>query len=215
MNEGDAGVDRLRAREPCPTVHVAGLEFLPKRRCGAKIAELRLFARHAAQQRIPHMPVRLDQSGHQDHALALDRRRARRLDELADLDDDAVTHVHIAAREIRHAGLHGHHVGVADDDVVTRRQPSRRRWRRECRCPREAPHRHRRSRAASQQATPAEVCVDDHVPVLIRWRTKRHALRPLLCRQQGVSSHNYYRARARFAASYIRDQADLCRSRLR
>ena len=44
----------------------------PRARDGAEIAVLRLVARHAAQQRVPHVPVGLDQARQHDHAGAVD-----------------------------------------------------------------------------------------------------------------------------------------------
>ena len=74
VDEGDAGIDRLGRGQPGALVHVVGL-VKPAERCGgAEIAVLRLVAGHAAQQRVPHVPVGLDEARQHDHALALDHR---------------------------------------------------------------------------------------------------------------------------------------------
>jgi len=66
--------------------------------------------------------VGVDQAGHDDEAPPFDDLRARRGQGGADVDDQSIVDVHVAIRQVRLAGLHRHHVGVADDDVAARRQ---------------------------------------------------------------------------------------------
>ena len=64
--------------------------------------------------------MRLDEARQHDHAAPVDRRRARRLEAWPDRDDGAVRHMHVAIGDV--AGVvHGHDIGVADDEVAARR----------------------------------------------------------------------------------------------
>jgi len=157
VDEGDAAVDRFGRREPCALIHIGGLVFLPERRGGAEVAQLGLFTRHAAKQRIPHMPVGFDQSGQHDHADAIDRRRAGCVELLADGHDHAVLHMNVAVLDVGRSGLHGHHIGVADDHVAARWQLGRGRRRGECRRRMES----RQSKRAERDTIPQDAAAAD------------------------------------------------------
>ena len=121
VHEGDAGIDRLGGGEPRALVDVVRRAQFAEQQRGAEIAVVGLLARHAAEQRVPHVPVRLDQARQHDHAAAVDGPRARRVEVLSDRDDDAVAHVNVAILDVA-VLLHRHHIGFADDDVAACRE---------------------------------------------------------------------------------------------
>src|SRR5262249_24829787 len=72
MHEGHSGIDRLRGRESRALKDVIRIHLLAETRDGREIALLRLVAGETAVKRVPHMPMGLDQAGHDDHARAVD-----------------------------------------------------------------------------------------------------------------------------------------------
>ena len=67
------------------------------------------------------MPVGLDETGHDDHAVAVDPQAAAS-DVLADRDDVAVAHMDGPARDVAERRVHGHHIGVGDGELGPRRE---------------------------------------------------------------------------------------------
>ena len=90
MNAGDAGVQRLDRREPRARIHVLRAHRAGEARDCREETVLALVAGHAAEQRVPHMPVRIDEAGHHDSALRVDHRRARCRHIRADRHDRAI-----------------------------------------------------------------------------------------------------------------------------
>ncbi len=121
MHEGHSGIDRLRGRKPRALKDVIRSHLLAETRDGREIAFLRLVAGEAAVERVPHMPMGLDQAGHDDHARAVDLLPAA-LHILADRDDLAVAHVDRAAGDIAERAVHRHHMGIGDGEFAARRQ---------------------------------------------------------------------------------------------
>ena len=70
----------------------SGRHLRAEARHGREIALLGLVAGEAAIERVPHVPVGLDETGHDDHAVAVDPQAAAR-HVLADRDDVAVAHM--------------------------------------------------------------------------------------------------------------------------
>jgi hypothetical protein len=117
MNSGHPVVNRFGGGKPGALEHVAGLVFDAEQSRGAEIAEFRLLARHAAQKRVPHMPVGFDQPGQYDRSAAVDHLGARCANALADGHDDSVLHMHIATGDVTEREIHCHDVGAADDEI--------------------------------------------------------------------------------------------------
>ncbi len=124
VHERHAGIDRLGGGEPRALEDVVRRHLLAEARDGREITLFRLVARETAIERVPHVPVGLDQARHDDHAVAVDLLPAA-LDVLADRDDLAVLHVHGAARDVAERGVHGHDVRVDDGELAARRQSAR------------------------------------------------------------------------------------------
>ncbi len=118
MHEGDAAVERFGRGQARAVIHVARQERLAQGRGGGKIAARGLVAGHAAQQRVPHMPMGLDQAGQRDHVPAVDHHRIRRGEAAADRDDRAVAQQDVAVGEVAERRIHGHHIGFADQQVA-------------------------------------------------------------------------------------------------
>src|SRR5271170_5742676 len=74
------------------------------------------------------MPVGVDQTGHDDETASINHLRARCREVLADIDDRSIVYVHVTVGQIGLAGLHGHDIGVTDNDISARRQVADR-WR--------------------------------------------------------------------------------------
>ena len=121
MHEGHAGIDRLRGGEPGALKDVAWGHLRPEPRHGREIAVLRPVAGEAAEQRVPHVPVGIDEARHHDHAGAVDPQPASR-HIAADRDDRAVAHMHRAAGDVAEPGVHRHHIGIGDGELAARRQ---------------------------------------------------------------------------------------------
>jgi hypothetical protein len=121
MNVGGAGIDRLRRREPGPLEHVVRGHLRAEPGDGREIALLRLVAGEAAVERVPHVPVGVDEAGHDDHAGAVDPQAAAG-DVLADRDDVAVAHMDRPAGDVAERRVHGHHIGVGDGELAPRRE---------------------------------------------------------------------------------------------
>ncbi len=113
VHERHSGVDRLRRREPRALKNVVRVHLLAEARDRREIAVFGLVAGETAKQRVPHVPMGLDQPGHDDHAGAVDLRPAA-LHVLADRDDLAVPDVHRTAGNIAQRAIHRHHIGVGD-----------------------------------------------------------------------------------------------------
>ena len=64
----------------------------------------------------------VDEAGHADHAGRVEDGKPGRVDVLGHGDDGAVSHVHVAAREIADLGIDGQHGGAADDELAAGRQ---------------------------------------------------------------------------------------------
>jgi hypothetical protein len=62
--------------------------------------------------------MRFDQAGENDHLAPIENRRAGSLDRFADGDDLAVPDVNIAARDVAKSRIHGHDIGVAQDQLA-------------------------------------------------------------------------------------------------
>ena len=92
VHVGHAGIDRLGRGEPRGLEHVVRGHLRTEPRDGREISLLRLVAGEAAVERVPHVPVGLDETGHDDHAVAVDPQAAAG-DVLADRDDVAVAHM--------------------------------------------------------------------------------------------------------------------------
>ena len=118
VHEGDAAVQRLRGGEPGALVHVLGEIDLAEGGRSREVAVLALVARHAAQERVPHVPMRLDEARQHDHASAFYHLRAARRNVAADRDDCAAPYVHVGLGQVAGRGVHGHHVGVADHEFA-------------------------------------------------------------------------------------------------
>jgi hypothetical protein len=71
--------------------------------------------------------VGLDEAGAGDHVVAVDHPRAGCAEVGADRDNGAVADMDVAVRQIANSGVHGDDEGVADQDLVRRRQVRRRR----------------------------------------------------------------------------------------
>ena len=121
VNEGHPGIDRLRGGEPRALKDVVSVHLLAEARDGREVAFLRLVAGEAAKERVPHVPMGLDQARHDDHAGAVDPLPAA-LHVLADRDDLAVPDVDRPARDIAKRAVHGHHKGITDSELAARRQ---------------------------------------------------------------------------------------------
>jgi hypothetical protein len=124
VHEGHAGIDRLRGGEPGALEDVVRAHLLAEARDGREIAVLRLVAREAAVERVPHVPMGFDQARHDDHAGAVDLPSAA-FDVFADRDDFTVLHVHRSAHDIAERAVHRHHIGVREGELAARRQPRR------------------------------------------------------------------------------------------
>ena len=133
MHGCDAGMQRLRRRQQGAVIHVARREDLAERGGHGKIAVLRIVARHITQQRRPHMPVSIDQARHDDEAARVDQLGSGSGEISTNVDDRAVVEMHIAAGNISLAGLHGHDIAAADENVSTRGQTGHG-WRDHGRC---------------------------------------------------------------------------------
>jgi hypothetical protein len=123
MNVGGAGIDRLGCGEPGALEHVVRGHLRAEPRDGREIALLRLVTGETAIERVPHVPVGLDEAGHDDHAVAVDPQAAAG-DVLADRDDVAVAHMDGPAGDVAERRVHGHHIGVGDGELTARRQRS-------------------------------------------------------------------------------------------
>src|SRR5262245_62380619 len=71
MHEGHSGTDRLRGREPRALKDVIRAHLLAEARDGREIAFLGLVAGETAVERVPHVPIGLDQAGHSANAPAV------------------------------------------------------------------------------------------------------------------------------------------------
>jgi hypothetical protein len=121
MHEGHSGIDRFRRREPRALKDIVRAHLLAEARHRREIAFLRLVARKAAEQRVPHVPMSLDEAGHHDHAGGVDLFAAPD-HVLADGDDFAIAHVYGAARDIPECAVHRHHVSIGDGELAARRE---------------------------------------------------------------------------------------------
>ena len=161
VHRRDAGVQRFGSGEQRAVIHVARRVDLAERRGHREIAVRAVVAGHVAQQRRPHVPMGIDQAGHDDEAAAVDDLRARRAEPSTDIDNHAVVDMNVTIRKVRLAGLHGHHVGIANDDIAARRQIGDRRRDRCVRSPSETMHGAERCNAA-EKCTPTNVDISSH-----------------------------------------------------
>ena len=74
-----------------------------------------LVAREAAEQRVPHVPVRLNQARQHDHVIGDDDLYARCADLSAHGNYFAVSHMHGPAWDIAQRRVHGHEMRVTND----------------------------------------------------------------------------------------------------
>jgi hypothetical protein len=125
VDEREPAEQRLYGGQAGSLVHVVGREQLAQGRHGREVAELPLVARHAPEQRIPHVPVGVDEARQHDHIAPVDRLRAACLEAGANGDDGAVLHVHVGARHVAEGRVHRHHEGIADDDLAALRKAGR------------------------------------------------------------------------------------------
>ena len=128
VDGGRAREDRLGSGEACALVHVARQVFLAQLAGGGEVAVLGPIPRHAAEERVPHVPVRLDQSREHDHPACVDHLRPRRFHARADCHDAPRAYVHAAVRNVHRSRLHGHHVAVADEILALRGQAPAGAW---------------------------------------------------------------------------------------
>ena len=127
VDERESAEQRLDGGQAGSLVHVAGREQLAQGRDGREIAELALVAGHAPEQRVPHVPVRVNEARQHDGAASVDHLSAGGLEVGADGNDRACLDVHVAAGDVPDRRVHRHHVGAANDELATRRQLARRR----------------------------------------------------------------------------------------
>ena len=66
VDAGDAGVEALDRRQPSAGVHIVRGHRAAKAGDRRKEAILALIARHAAEQRVPHVPVCIDEAREHD-----------------------------------------------------------------------------------------------------------------------------------------------------
>jgi hypothetical protein len=70
--------------------------------------------RQTAPDAVPHVPVRLDEAGHQDHAGSIDHLGIVGWQLLGHGDNGAAAHQHVAAGKVAKCGVHGEDAGAAD-----------------------------------------------------------------------------------------------------
>src|SRR6059058_1750164 len=87
----------------------------------------RATRKHAADGRLPGVPVRVDKTRHHDHYGCVDLFGFGRLDVASDLGDLAVLYEHIAVGHVADVGIHRDDEAVADQKPL-RAHPSLLRW---------------------------------------------------------------------------------------
>ncbi len=127
MAGGDAGADRLGDAQPHALIAVFRRVVLADREGDREIGALGVVdAPQRAQEAGPEVPMRVDEAGHADRALAVDDLCARRGHVGADRDDDAVAHMDVANGKIAMGVVHRQYVGAAHHEFAARRQRNRR-----------------------------------------------------------------------------------------
>ncbi len=89
-----------------------------------EIVAARPIADQAAHEAIPQVPMRVDESRQQHHAVAGNHFGALGRNIVANGDDLAITDVHVGARLVAERRVHGHHIRAANDDVAACGQPA-------------------------------------------------------------------------------------------
>ncbi len=164
VHGGDAGEQRLGRRQQRAVIHVARRVDVADRRGGRKISVLRRVAGHVAEQRRPHVPMGVDQAGHQDEALAVDDLSAGRCQAGAHFGDLAVLHPHVAIGQVGRPGHHRHDIGVADHHMAAAGQVADRRRHRRIGRHRERTHAECRGAAEELPAMNRERVAHGHPP---------------------------------------------------
>ena len=131
VHEGDAGIDRLGGREPRALIHVARLRISGRAPPWCGNSRTPAFSPDMLRNSEFHMCQWVStRPGSTIMPAPLIVARARRVELGSDRDDGAVAHMHVAVGDVAGVALHGHDVGVADDEVAARGQSRRpaRRW---------------------------------------------------------------------------------------
>ena len=148
MNESDAREHGLGAGQARAVIHVGGLVHPADAERGREVAVLLLGTRHAAQDRVPHVPVGLDQPRQHDHAARVEHLGTWRLQPAAHRDDRAVAHMDVGAGQVAGLAVHRHHMAAAHQPFTARGQATAARRGRGAAC-----HRQRAQRgSATKQA---------------------------------------------------------------
>ena len=80
-------------------------------------------ADQAASEARPQVKMRFDEPRQSDHVCPVDHFHSRRREVRADGNDQAVSDVHIAARQVANFRVHAHDVSVADNKLRARGKP--------------------------------------------------------------------------------------------
>ena len=120
MNRREAGVNRLGERQAVTVVYVFRHEVFGQGVFDQEIAAA--FDQKIAEDRVPHMPVGVDEARHDDHAVGIDNFRVRRRDFGRNGDDRTILDMHIATIQFTDPFIHTQYVAATDQILALRWQ---------------------------------------------------------------------------------------------
>ena len=119
VNGRGAGAECFREAEAHRTVTILGTIIFAEPRRHGEIAVARVIrADNGPKKTCPEMPMRIDEAGYAQHTGAINDLGAGRFQVVADRNDDAIAHMHVAIIEFGEVRVHCQHFRAADHELV-------------------------------------------------------------------------------------------------